>query len=443
MRESARGGATRPNATGVLVVVMLFAFLLAGCPKDGAKPDPAARTDAGGAALATVSGPSAAPAAKEAGDGVHGAALLTQFECNRCHAKADGQLATQAKDCVGCHADIVDGKFNAAAASLAKWKPRVKDYVHAPSLVGLGERVTRRFVEEYLLLPVDLRPHLAQSMPRLAISSKDAKDIAAALVPRDDPATPDDPTRSPELAGADMGKGRQLLESKGCGACHAFTGVAPLAASAPPAMDPKAFAKAYALAPDLRTSRARSTASKLIAWLLDPTKVKADSAMPKIPLDRNEARDIAAYLLGAELAAPAAKPKVERLPVLTRKVTFAEVDEKVFHRSCWHCHSEPDYAIGDGGPGNSGGLGFKPRGLNLASYQGASAGMVDDHGERQSIFAKDAEGVPRLVRALLARHDEEAGGPTGAVRGMPLGYPGLAPEEIQLVETWIAQGRPK
>jgi hypothetical protein len=29
------------------------------------------------------------------------------------------------------------------------------------------------------------------------------------------------------------------------------------------------------------------------------------------------------------------------------------------------------------------------------------------------------------------------------VRGMPLGLPAVGPEEIQLVESWIAQGRPQ
>jgi hypothetical protein len=29
------------------------------------------------------------------------------------------------------------------------------------------------------------------------------------------------------------------------------------------------------------------------------------------------------------------------------------------------------------------------------------------------------------------------------VRGMPLGLPPLEPEQIQLVESWIAQGRPR
>jgi hypothetical protein len=156
-----------------------------------------------------------------------------------------------------------------------------------------------------------------------------------------------------------------------------------------------------------------------------------------------EVKDLAGYILTAEVSATPTKAKLVRLPVLTRKVSFKEVDEKVFHRTCWHCHSEPDYAIGDGGPGNSGGFGFKPRGLNLSAYDGIAAGFIDDKNERQSVFAKDKEEVPRLVRALMARYDEEAGAATGTVRGMPLGYDPVSPEEIQLVDTWIAQGRPR
>ncbi len=51
------------------------------------------------------------------------------------------------------------------------------------------------------------------------------------------------------------------------------------------------------------------------------------------------------------------------------------------------------------------------------------------------------DGTPRIVAHLLARHAEIAGTPAGGVRGMPLGFPAVAPEDIQLLETWIAQGR--
>lgn len=430
MARSSCPGA-RSAGSGLLLVVL--AALLGGCPKKDPKPEPPA-ADAGAAT-------SIAPAPKESlGDAAHGKELALTYQCNRCHDGTGHEAAPQNKHCVHCHEDILEDRFKAPAASIARWKPRVRELAVAPSLEALGKRVTRRWVEQYLLQPSDLRPHLAQSMPRLAISASDARDLAAYLVPDDDPPPG---AAAPELAGADLGKGRQLLESKACGSCHAFTGVAPIAASAPPAMDPKEFARGHKLAPDLRVTRDRMPAARLLAWLKDPKAVKPDTAMPKIPLTDAEARDLAAYVMTAEVAEPAAKAKVQRLPVLTRKVTFKEVDEKVFHRTCWHCHSEPDYAIGDGGPGNSGGFGFKPRGLNLSDYNGIAAGFIDDKGERASVFAKDDEGVPRLVRALLARHDEESGAATGAVRGMPLGYEPLPPEDIQLVESWIAQGRPR
>lgn len=386
----------------------------------------------------------------------HGKEIVVAAQCNRCHAGTGDAPPPQEKDCVGCHASIVgshalalgmipsdpalSGGMHASPATLAKWAPRVRDYVYAPSLEALGKRTTRAFVASYLRKPTDQRPHLAQSMPRLALSDADIRDVAAYLVPDDD--GPADLAHAPELAGADLGRGRALLEGKGCATCHAFTGVAELAVTPLPALA-SSFVRGHALAPDLRLVRERTTPAKLVAWLRDPQTVKPDTAMPKIDLTETELRDVAAYLLLAEVAPRPSPQPVTRLPVLTRKVTFKEVDEKVFHRTCWHCHSEPDYAIGDGGPGNSGGFGFKPRGVNLASYAGVSAGFLDDHGERSSIFAKDAAGVPRLVRALVARHEEEQGGETGEVRGMPLGYPPLPLEEIQLVETWIAQGRPK
>ncbi|HSO33276.1 MAG TPA: cytochrome C oxidase Cbb3 [Labilithrix sp.] len=411
--------------------LLLVALLLPGCPRKTPAPDPS------GDAQARVEPANVAKVA----DVAHGKELVLTYQCNRCHDGTGHEAAAAAKHCVHCHKDIMEDRFSAAPASLAKWKPRVKELADAPSLEAAGRRFTRPWVEQYLLQPSDLRPHLQQYMPRLAITADDARDIAAYLVPVERPIS--DPMKTLELAGADLGKGRQLLETKGCGSCHVFTGVAALPSSNPPAMSPKDFEVGHKLAPDLRVTRARMTPAKLVAWLQNPAGVKADTKMPKIELSDADVKNVAGYLFGAELAEPARPARRERLPLLARKVLFKEVDEKVFHRTCWHCHSEPDYAIGDGGPGNSGGFGFKPRGLNLSAYEGIAAGVLDDKNERQSVFAKDKEGVPRLVRALLARSEEERGAPTGEVRGMPLGYDPLSPEEIQLVDTWVAQGRPR
>lgn len=370
------------------------------------------------------------------GNPEHGRALVDSMQCARCHGGTGVTEPAANKRCVECHADIVSGSFKAPPAQLAKWKPMVADLTLAPSLTGAGKRLRRAWIESYLAKPLDLRPGLSPSMPRLAFTAEARRDIAAYLVPEE----------SPEEAkpNGDLDAGRKVLESKGCMTCHVFGGVAGLAPSPlPVSLSPAELARGKALAPDLRHTRSRQRPSQTASWLRDPKALKADTAMPTIPLRESEIRDVVAFLHTREIDPAPAPVKVARLPLLARKVTFAEVDKRVFHRTCWHCHSEPDYAIGDGGPGNSGGFGFAPRGLNLSDYTGIAAGFLDDKGERASVFAPGSDGTPRLVAAMLARHEEESGADIGAVRGMPLGYSPIALEDIQLVDTWIAAGRPR
>lgn len=373
-----------------------------------------------------------------AGNPAHGAELLKTYECNRCHDGAGLAAAEEQKHCVKCHANIVSGKFNAPPATLAKWKPVVSPLTEVPSLTAIGARYTREWLEGYLVEPFDVRPRLVQQMPRLGMSRQDARDIAAHLT-----------AGAKAEAGAplkgDASLGRAVLDSKGCGSCHMFTGVSPLSGSAIPVpVDPKAMARGQVLAPDLRYTRERFSGENLVTWLRDPKKVKPDSAMPSIPLTDKEALDAATYLMSAELAPAPMMAKFEKLPLLERKVTYEEVDKRVFHKTCWHCHAEPDFSIGDGGPGNSGGFGFVGRGLNLASYEGVQAGIyAKGTKDRGSVFAKGKDGQALMLRTLLARHAEVRGNPVDDARGMPLGMPPLSAEEIQLVETWIAQGRPK
>lgn len=77
-------------------------------------------------------------------------------------------------------------------------------------------------------------------------------------------------------------------------------------------------------------------------------------------------------------------------------------------------------------------------------YESIFAGHLDPSGVRRSVFEPTgAGGTPRLVAALWARWDEQTDGVTGEIRGMPLALPALHPEQIQLVDSWIAQGRPR
>jgi hypothetical protein len=165
--------------------------------------------------------------------------------------------------------------------------------------------------------------------------------------------------------------------------------------------------------------------------------------MPALGLSADDASALAAFIVTTPLAARPSPDVPVRLPVVARAVKWDEMEARVFRDTCWHCHSEPDFARGDGGPGNSGGFGFAGRGLDVSSYASISAGSLDDTGERRSVFAPLPDGTPRLIAHLLARHVEVAGGSVPGVRGMPLGLPPVPLETIQLVDTWIANGRPR
>ncbi|MBX3269900.1 MAG: c-type cytochrome [Sandaracinaceae bacterium] len=352
-----------------------------------------------------------------------GLALALRFECNRCHALDGAPPPALDADCVGCHRAIADGSFDAPAEALRDWTPHVAPLAHAPSLRGAGLRLRREWIEQFLLHPRDVRPGLVMTMPRLAMSEADAAALARWLAPSPAPDEPLDPSL--------VEVGRALYRAHRCARCHAFDGSGEEAE----ALDP--------LAPDLRHARARMPAAAIVAQIRAPRSVAPDGAMPALVSDDAQARALAAFVRHAPLSAPAAAPPAPRLPLLERPVAFAEVEARVFSRACWHCHSDPDFARGDGGPGNRGGFGFAGRGVDLSSYEGIQSGGLGADGVRASLFAPGPSGAPRLVETLLARALEERGGAVPGVRGMPLGLPALSAEDVQLVETWIAQGRPR
>jgi mono/diheme cytochrome c family protein len=271
-------------------------------------------------------------------------------------------------------------------------------------------------------------------MPRLPLDEHEAAAIAAYFAERsgfdeDSPAA---------LPAGDIERGRGYFATKGCVGCHAFTGAR---TQAPPEVLPRDVAD-RALAPDLRYARDRVVHGRLAAWIRDPTAFKPDSAMPKQQLTPQEAEDLATFVLQAPLDDVPAPAAFARLPVLERPVGYDEVAKKVLHKICWHCHSQPDFARGDGGPGNTGGFGFAPRKLDLSSYESIAGGYLDASGKRRSVFSAAPSGEPMLLAVLLERTREERGA-WSPLRGMPLGLPPLSAEDIQLVESWIAQGHPR
>lgn len=367
--------------------------------------------------------------------GVTGPELIARFECQRCH---DGLPAAPAfpveRHCVHCHQAIEAGTFDAPEAIQAEWRPNLVSLRFAPSLAELGRHLQPEWVERFLLAPVDLRPQLAASMPRMPIRPAEAKVLARYLAGEASPkAPPADPGR--------IEAGRAHFVALGCGGCHAYTG----ALEAPARLDReavKAASPARLLAPDLAHTRDRIRPEVLATLIQTPRALRPDAQMPDYSLAPEVVAALVAFVRAAPLAPTPPKPAPTRLPVLARRVAFPEIKAKIFQRHCRHCHADPEKAFGDGGPGNQGGLGYRGRGLSLVDYRSVTTGGRDDQGRRRSIFAPLPDGTPRLVAHLLARREEEAGQVVPGVVGMPLGLPALDEVELQLVESWIAQGRP-
>jgi len=370
-------------------------------------------------------------------------ALLARHECRRCHEGTGEPAPPLAKACVGCHRRITGGTFEARRDLIVRWNRNLVSLRQAPSLAGVGARLRRDWVRAFLLAPSDARPALAATMPRLALTPNEADALARALVPNDDR------DRGDVSPAGDVARGARLYARLRCGTCHAFTGADVDAVARPGIVargaGERAPPDAIALAPDLALARARLRPGRVAAFIREPQLANADTLMPATPMSAAEAEDLATFVLRAPLrpAPPPPSAPLPVLPLLARPVRFAEVQSRVFDRVCRHCHAAPDFALGDGGPGNTGGFGFPPRGLDLSSYEGIASGAFDDKGRRRSVFAANADGTPAIVARLRARRDEEIGRADPALRGMPLGLPALSPEDLQLVESWIAQGRPR
>lgn len=349
---------------------------------------------------------------------------LDKFECNRCHVIDGVEPTTVNMDCRECHRQIITGTYPEPAEYLEMWNEGLENMRDVPSLRAIDKRFNKTWFVNFVQNPHDLRPRLGATMPRMAISAKDAEALAEALGLDD----------SKEQAPAgDPRSGRKVLDTKGCGSCHVMTGLdTPIVASKIEAeLDADTLARATLLAPDLRYTRFRFRREQLVAWLQDPAKIKPDALMPALGLSEREALDAAAFIVGVPLEPPKSAAPVERLPLLDREVRWKEVQTKLFDEICLHCHSDPKYNEGDGGPGNTGGFGFAGKKLDVSSYERA----VRD----KSFFAKNAEGVPKIIAHMLARHEEVAGRKPDAL-GMPLGFPPIDLERIQLLESWIEQG---
>ena len=435
---------------GVVGLATVLALAVFGCGDDGgaggadksggAESDDSEETadyvpGAGNISLASVNRADPKLAAR-------GKELLEKFECNRCHPGTGLPEAPFEKHCVSCHVEILTGKHKGDAAKVAESRKRIHSLVAVPDLSTVGSRLRRDWVEGYVLEPHDTRPAIVAIMPRLNINADDAKAVAAHLVPAE---------AKPMTFNADLvEKGADLYNAMRCAECHIYSrtsyGLGSLEDVADGARalatDSPTGHLAVGLATDLAFTRDRFQPGALVAYLMDPLMFDPETTMPDFLLERGEAEALAAFLMVAPLGPEKVVSVPEALPLLTREVRWPEVEERVFRKICWHCHGNPEMGLGEAGAGEDGGFGFKPRGLDLTTPEGLVTGSLDDDGNRRDILAPMEDGTPRIVAHMWARYKELAGEPVDGIRGMPLAFPPLTIEEIQLVASWIAQGRP-
>lgn len=291
----------------------------------------------------------------------------------------------------------------------------VASYLQVPSLDAAMARLDPAWVRRYLADPHDVRPHLPETMPRFALTDAQLDAITARFA-ASRVAVP----KTPPPSSARLADGERVFKGT-CVACHTFGGRA---------------TAGIAMAPDLQWTRERMSADGVAAWIKDPRAISPAATMPAFGLSDADVLAVRDFVL---LADPRATPAVPLGPppaALTRKVTWPEVEERVFGRICRHCHMDPAVNQGRAGPGNAGGFGYAPTGIDLESYEGVVAvkdRIPDALLRRRTEAHRDF--VSPGARAQVLTRPEKA--------GMPLGLPPIPDADLALVLAWIDQGCPR
>ena len=91
------------------------------------------------------------------------------------------------------------------------------------------------------------------------------------------------------VPGGDVARGKRLIESTGCGACHTIAGIRSAHGEVGPPLT--GMARRSFIGGELA-----NTPANMVRWIEDPQTVEPNTAMPNLGLGEQSARDIAAYL---------------------------------------------------------------------------------------------------------------------------------------------------
>lgn len=398
------------------------------------------------AVLVVASSSREAAAAPDAAFVTRGKVLVETLQCSRCHAATGLPVAaaSRATSCSGCHAWIAGTRWDPVEFERQhdrfpywdRYVENVDSFLGVPDFAA-ASRLDEAWVARYVRDPYEVRPGQYERMLRAPVTAEESRAIAAFLrasrrpligVAADAAAIPVSTTP------AHLAEGAALVAKLQCGRCHAIG-----------AADPEAFPGA----PDLAHTRDRMAPADIAAYIANPdafgsSPVGGRASMPSFDLSAEEAARIRDYLIWFPVAPELAAGVPPDLPLLTRAVAWEEVRSKVFGQICVHCHMTASKNAGEGGAGNTGGLGFAGKGLDLESWDAMAASTVlapRAPGEEPPLIARLRIRSAEHTRELAGPHRDEPPAPD-AVRGMPLALPALSPADMQLVRSWIAQGAP-
>jgi cytochrome c553 len=290
--------------------------------------------------------------------------LVTGFE--RFHASTPsaegGRLLYNELGCVNCHG----GETGLPA-------------LRGPALATVTQRVRSEWLRKFVADPASVHPGTV--MPQVLAKADDKTLVAiehylASLKPK---AAPKAPAKIMHVNG---GRGGELFNTLGCVACHA-----PGKGFVPPEGAPKASEFTHRSV-GFGELKAKYSLDSLGAFILDPLKVRADGRMPKIVMERQDAIDIAGYLLefqgsDGRLDNPVVSIAADKaLAIAGRKAVIAA--------QCAACHDLP-----------------KDAAAKLVPLKTAEGGCLDaDHAKGPRYALSDAQRAS--LKLFLAKKDEAA-----------------------------------
>ena len=241
--------------------------------------------------------------------------LVTGFE--RFHATAPssegGRLLYNELGCANCHG----GDTGLPA-------------LRGPALATVTQRVRSEWLRKFVADPAAVHPGAV--MPQV-LAKADAQTLVAiehylaSLKPK---AAPKAPAKIMHVNG---GRGGELFNTLGCVACHA-----PGREFVPPEGAPKAseFTHRSVGFGDLK---AKYSLDSLGAFILDPLKVRTDGRMPRVAMERQDAIDIAGYLLAFQGSDGRLDEPV--VSVVADKTLAIAGRKAVIAAQCAACHDLP------------------------------------------------------------------------------------------------------